>query len=204
MPRIVVRRRSDFPRPLVEQVHRLRHHVFKERLGWDVESVGGWELDRYDALDPLLGVCLDERGGVSGCWRLLPTTGDCLTKDRFRPLLHGAAFPADPDIWEATRFAVRGRRNQDSSLGGLRLETRLLVGGLLNIGLQMGLARIIAVSDLRFERILARSGLVTQRFGPPLPCGAASAVAGWFDVTHDNLMRVEGAAGLAAPQPAAA
>jgi N-acyl-L-homoserine lactone synthetase len=30
----------------LESMHRLRHHVFIERLGWDIPSVGGLERDQ--------------------------------------------------------------------------------------------------------------------------------------------------------------
>ena len=32
----------------LESMHRLRHHVFIERLGWDISSVGGLERDQFD------------------------------------------------------------------------------------------------------------------------------------------------------------
>ena len=37
--------------------------------------IGEWEVDGYDALDPLYLACLDERGKVVGGLRPLPTIG---------------------------------------------------------------------------------------------------------------------------------
>ena len=182
---------QSFRNSVIDQVHHLRHLVFKERLRWDVESVHDREIDAYDGLDPLFGVCFGTFDDVVGCWRLLPTTGRCLTKDVFRPLLHDALPPHDPDIWEATRFALSGSRGHGASLGSIRTETSMLVEGLLQTGLQMGLSQVVAISDLRFERILARTGLTTHRYGPPLVFGSCTAVAGWFPVTRENLSHVQ-------------
>ena len=70
----------------------LRHRVFRERLGWDVNSVAGREHDLYDDLHPVYLVCRDDKQTV-GCWRLLPTTGPYMLKDVFSDLLHGHPLP---------------------------------------------------------------------------------------------------------------
>ncbi|WP_245266876.1 acyl-homoserine-lactone synthase [Mesorhizobium sp. LNHC252B00] len=42
---------DDFAHDL-HAMHRLRFRIFKERLDWDVQDNGGYEIDSFDALKP--------------------------------------------------------------------------------------------------------------------------------------------------------
>lgn len=173
----------------LDGMFRLRHEVFKERLSWDVGSAGGRERDMFDDLDPVYIVC--EHGNeVLGSWRLLPTTGPYMLKDVFPELLHGTPAPEAPDVWEISRFAVSKRVLGNESLGTIRAVTQMLLDQLFTFAARRDISRIVAVSDLRFERILKRSGLLTHRFGPPLQIGVTRAVSGYADVTELNLRRL--------------
>ena len=59
-------------------MHRLRRRVFKECLGWDVETSGDMEIDEFDDLSPayLLLRGLDSR--LLGCVRFLPSSGPAM------------------------------------------------------------------------------------------------------------------------------
>jgi acyl homoserine lactone synthase len=174
----------------LEGMFKLRHEVFKERLQWDVGSVAGRERDMFDDLDPVYIVC-EQDGEVLGSWRLLPTTGPYMLRDVFPELLHGQAAPSAPDVWEISRFAVSKRVVGNESLGTIRNVTQMLLDQLFTFAARKNLSRIIAVCDVRFERILKRSGLMTNRFGPTLPIGVTEAVAGYADVTELNLRRLQ-------------
>jgi acyl homoserine lactone synthase len=174
----------------LDGMFKLRHEVFKERLNWDVGSFSGRERDQFDDLDPVYIVC-EQDGEVLGSWRLLPTTGPYMLRDVFPELLHGAPAPAAPDVWEISRFAVSKRVAGNDSLGTIRAVTQLLLDQLFTFAARRSLSRIVAVSDVRFERILKRAGLLTHRFGPPLQIGVTQAVAGYADVTTLNLRRLQ-------------
>lgn len=188
---------SDFSARL-DGMFRLRHEVFRERLNWDVGSLAGRERDQFDDLEPVYIVC-EQEGDVLGSWRLLPTTGPYMLKDVFPELLHGAPAPETKDVWEISRFAVSKRVTGNDSLGTIRSVTQLLLDQLFTFAARRGLSRIVAVTDVRFERILRRSGLATHRFGPPLQVGVTQAVAGYADVDVANVRRM---ADVAAPQAA--
>lgn len=81
----------------IEQMHRLRHRVFKDRLKWDVRSFGGLEIDQFDMLDATYLIVGE--AGVQGSWRILPTTGPYMLRDVFRQLLDGKEPPDSPAIW---------------------------------------------------------------------------------------------------------
>ncbi|MBL8643825.1 MAG: GNAT family N-acetyltransferase [Rhodospirillaceae bacterium] len=173
----------------LDGMFRLRHEVFRERLNWDVGSMHGRERDEFDDLEPVYIVC-EQDGDVLGSWRLLPTTGPYMLKNVFPELLHGQPAPAAPDQWEISRFAVSKRVTGNDSLGTIRAVTQLLLDQLFTFAARRNLSRIVAVSDVRFERVLKRSGLITQRFGAPLQIGVTRAVAGYADVSAANLQRM--------------
>lgn len=185
----------------LDGMFRLRHEVFKERLNWDVGSSSGQERDDFDDLEPVYIVC-EEGGEVLGSWRLLPTTGPYMLKNIFPELLHGAPAPEQENVWEISRFAVSKRVAGNDSLGTIRSVTNTLLDELFTFAARRKIERIVAVSDVRFERILKRAGLLTKRYGPPLQIGVTKAVAGFADVNELNLKRLELASERAAvPSP---
>lgn len=180
---------ADASRKL-DGMFRLRHEVFKERLDWEVGSQAGKERDMFDDLDPVYIVC--EHGGeVLGSWRLLQTTRPYMLKDVFPELLYGMPAPEAPDVWEISRFAVSKRMVNNESLGTINTVTNLLLEQLFAFAARREISRIVAVADVRFERILKRAGLLTQRFGPPMQIGVTKAISGYADVSDLNLRRLQ-------------
>jgi acyl homoserine lactone synthase len=169
---------------------RLRHEVFKERLAWEVGSQNGRERDMFDDLDPVYIVC-EEDGDVLGSWRLLPTTKPYMLKDVFPELLYGMPAPEAHDVWEISRFAVSKRVFGNDSLGTIKRVTNLLIEQLFTFAARRDITRIVAVADVRFERILKRSGLLTHRYGPPMQIGVTRAISGYADVSDLNLRRLQ-------------
>ena len=107
-PQIVVGRPSEgrFDTRLLHSLYRFRHRVFRQRLGWEVSSVGGMEYDFYDEIDPMhVAACLPG-GQVIASSRLLPTGGPYMLRDVFPELLRGESAPCASDVWEVSRFAV--------------------------------------------------------------------------------------------------
>jgi acyl homoserine lactone synthase len=181
----------------LDGMFRLRHEVFKERLAWEVGSQGGKERDMFDDLDPVYIVC-EHQGEVLGSWRLLQTTRPYMLKDVFPELLHGMPAPEAPDVWEISRFAVSKRVAGNESLGTINMVTDMLLDQLGAFAARRNISRIVAVTDVRFERILKRAGLLTNRFGQPLQIGVTRAVAGYADVSDLALRRMQLKAKLAA------
>ncbi len=175
---------------MLEGMFKLRHEVFKERLEWEVGSASGKERDMFDDLDPVYIVC-EHEGDVLGSWRLLPTTGPYMLRNVFPELLYGQPAPEAPDVWEISRFAVSKRVVGNESLGTIKTVTNLLLEQLFAFAARRDISRIVAVADVRFERILGRAGLLTQRFGPPLQIGVTRAISGYADVSDLNIRRMQ-------------
>jgi acyl homoserine lactone synthase len=177
-------------------MHELRYRVFHQRLGWEVTTAGNAEFDRFDSLRPIWLLHIGDEGRVDGGVRLLPSTGPTMIEQVFPVLLGGTAMPRDPLVWEASRFAadVGGEgRQQARMVGQITVE---LFAGLCELGLAMGWKQVIAVTDLRLEKIGVRAGLRFERFSEPRQIGKTKAVAGVGPVDRTVLRDVRRFGGL--------
>lgn len=177
--------------PLIEGMYRLRHTVFSERLKWTSLNPDGREVDRFDQLNPVYLICRNPDGDVVGCWRLLPTTGPYMLKDIFPHLLGGVPAPEEEDIWEISRFAIDPNLRQYQSLGAVSHIVGNMLIELFDFAERNDIRRIVAASDIRFDRILARAGLRTRHFAPPVAMENSLAVAGWADINDDSRATIE-------------
>ncbi len=82
----------------IEAMQRLRYRVFNGRLGWDVSTHHGREVDVFDGLKPHYLLLRGEHGSVDGCVRLLPSTGPNMLRNVFSELLDGKEAPSQLDI----------------------------------------------------------------------------------------------------------
>src|SRR5260370_30193951 len=149
---------SDFT-DAVTEMHRLRYRVFKERLDWDVQFSSDMEIDEFDALHPAYLIQRARDNRVQGCVRLLPSTGPTMLRDTFPLLLDGAPAPANPAIWESSRFALDLHPDTPKATHGLATATYELFAGMIEFGLSRQLTEIVTVTDARMERILRRAEL---------------------------------------------
>lgn len=183
----------------IEAMQRLRYRVFNDRLGWEVSTDHGREVDVFDDLKPHYLLLRGEYGRVDGCVRLLPSTGPNMLRDVFPILLDGKDAPNQPDIWESSRFALDIREGSAGGPGGLAEGTYELFAGVLEFGLAKDLKRIVTVTDVRMERILRRAGWHVERLGEPKEIGSTRAVAGYLEISQGTLESVRSAGGLSAP-----
>lgn len=170
---------------LIDQSYLLRHRIFKQKLGWNVNSFNGREHDEFDKLIGAVNIIhLDNSGKVNGCVRLLPTNGPNMLKDIFTMLLDGAPSPCSPEIWESTRFAVDIDAMTAMDAGRV---TASLLDAIAEVALIYGLKKVISVTDPIMERALKRRGLPTVRIGSVHQVGICKAVAGYFIPSNQTL-----------------
>lgn len=72
---------------MIDKMHRLRKIVFNDQLKWEVNVVRNWEIDHYDAVNPLYVIVTNGKQDVIGSVRILPTTGLNMLNDTFPQLL---------------------------------------------------------------------------------------------------------------------
>lgn len=161
--------RGQLPRGLYSSVARYRYQVFVERLGWRLDTEGGFELDQFDREDTLYVVAREEKGRIIGCARLLPTERPYLLEEVFPELLNGVPLPKSPAVWELSRFVsvdlerkvCRRGVNYDPEVSAALLREAIRCAAV------HGAKRLITVSPLGVERLLRRAGFTAHRAGPP-------------------------------------
>ncbi|MCR6630632.1 MAG: GNAT family N-acetyltransferase [Magnetospirillum sp.] len=179
----------------MNSMFRLRHRVFKERLDWEVPSRDGMERDEFDDQRPVYLAYHGEDGEVIGCVRLLPTTGPNMIRDVF-PDLAEEPIPAHDLVWEVSRFGIDAGEDAILGAGMINTVTYSLVAGIHEVGMDWGITHMVAVMDVRIERILRRAGCVMRRMGKPRRIGNCVALAVEFEVSRIGLADIRRNGGL--------
>jgi acyl homoserine lactone synthase len=170
---------------LLRQSFKLRAQVFDGRLHWDVRVSGGQERDIFDRLQPTYLAAVTRDDTVVGSVRLLPANGPTMLSTVFSKLLSERAIPDLRHFVEASRFCVDTGHHRSGHV--LHDATRSLFAAMVEWSLRHGYAGIVAVVDLRMERVLRRAGWVLSRLGPPQPMGVTWGVAGLLPVSARQL-----------------
>lgn len=192
---------------LIDAMFRMRAAVFADRLEWDVTVTQGWEIDRFDAEDPLYLLSVDQKtGALQGAVRLLPTTGPNMLRDVFPVLVPGGA-PESPLIWESSRFAVNpaafnavGRAEVNHVVNRTTIE---LLCGIVEVCQRAGIEHIVSVFDARMARIFRSINCAFEIIGTPTRVGRTMTYAGVFDMSDEMRERLAGAGNLHGPVLAA-
>ena len=175
---------SKLPQGLYARVSRYRHEVFVQRLGWQLQTPDGQEIDQFDREDTVYVVAEDEMGHVTGCGRLLPTTKPYLLGEIFPQLMNGQEPPCTPDIWELSRFCAVDLNAKVSGPHAQYLSpvTNDLVHAAVECAAKLGAKQLITVSPVGMERLLRRTGLRGHRAGPPMIIDGHAIYACLIDV----------------------
>lgn len=163
---------------LLHSHHQLRARVFSDRLGWEVNVTAGCESDDFDALRPTYVLAIAGSGQLAGCARLLPALGPTMVANVFPSLLSSDRLNAHSAMIESSRFCVDTTLGEGRGDGSVHEATLTMFAGIIEWCMANGFADIVTVTDLRFERILARVGWPLQRLGEPKKIGVTMAVAG--------------------------
>lgn len=193
---------------LIDAMFRMRAAVFADRLEWDVTVTDGWEIDRFDAEDPLYLLSVDERtGALQGAVRLLRTTGANMLRDVFPVIVPGGA-PESPLIWESSRFAVNpaafAENDRADANHVVNRTTIELLCGIVEVCQSAGIEHIVSVFDARMARIFRSLDCAFEIIGTPTRIGKTMTYAGVFDMSDQMRERLGEAGKLHAPVLASA
>ena len=183
---------------VLEEMHRLRARVFRDRLGWDVTIKDQMERDLFDDLNPAHVVSLDQDGDVVGCMRLLQTTGPHMLSDVFYSILDGEAPLRSAQIWEATRFCV----DTQKLVGGktrnsISYVTSEVMIAAFEYAQKAGVLDAVAVIDPVMNRVLKRSGNAPYDYlGSAKPMGKVVAMAALMDCSDARIAQVREFSGI--------
>ena len=168
----------------VSNLGRYRYKVFVERLKWHLPCEAGHEFDQFDRSDTKHLIALGQGEDIVGCARLLPTTRPYLLESVFPTLLNGHPPPSSPEVWELSRFAAVDFSEDTPSL--LKQFSVRAAVELLRISMacakHCGAKKLVTVSPMGVERLLAWAGFSWVRAGHPLRFGDDLVVAGYIDV----------------------
>ena len=168
--------RDRYPR-MIDEMHKLRRNVFHDRLKWQVTVINRWEIDGYDALNPLYVVALDDDERVIGGLRLLPTTGFNMLNDTFPELLPDGERFSSPLVWESSRFTVRITGDARTDAKVVSRTTAELLMALNEIGRAAALSHLVTVCDHAMYRLMSRCGLGGDLLGEPKMIGGVQTYA---------------------------
>ncbi|TBY30693.1 GNAT family N-acetyltransferase [Rhizobium leguminosarum bv. viciae] len=170
--------------------YQLRARVFSDRLGWEVDVTAGCESDRFDVLRPTYILAIAETGELAGCARLLPALGPTMVADVFPSLLPDGQLKGHAAMIESSRFCVDAALAEGKGAGSVHEATLTMFAGIIEWCMANGYTEIVTVTDLRFERILARVGWQLHRLGEPKKIGVTTAVAGTLVADADMFLRL--------------
>ena len=181
---VVTGARETLRPDLYTKVAHYRHVIFVERLGWQLQTKNGAELDQFDRPDTVYVIAQNDDDQVIGCARLLPTIRPYLLAEIFPQLLNGLEAPRSPDVWELSRFSavdLNGPRytvrHQFSSITAVKMLRESL-----DTAASLGAKRLITVSPLGVERLLHRAGFHAHRAGPPVAIDGEPLFACWIEI----------------------
>ncbi len=167
----------------LEQMHRLRHHVFVDELGWrDLQSPDELEIDEFDDEHAVYLIAC-KNGEVHGSVRLLPTWRRCMITQQFSDFLGGAAAPTGPDVWEFTRWCpgtMRSPRNL------IRARAALIVAS-LEFARSRHIKKYLTFCETKFVSQIAELGWHSTPLCMPRPFTEGMAIAVAWDVQPNML-----------------
>ena len=143
---------------------RFRNVELVDGLGWDLTVVDGREVDEFDNADALHCLIRSE-GEIVGYFRTIRTDRPYLAATKFPDLATRRPYPHSPVVWELSRIAVKSSER--------RFETALhLYSTMMQVVSSRGGVAICGFVDTNHERLFARAGLITERYGEPAVIGA--------------------------------
>ncbi len=165
---------------VLEQHFRLRHDIFVEERHWEaLRKPDRREIDSYDNEDTVYLLALEGRRVVGG-HRLYPTTKPSMMSEVFPHLAAVRGCPADPLVWEWSRyFVVRDRRD-----GTLNLQ---LMAAVQEFCLNQGIAQVSAIMETWWLPRFHEAGFVVTPLGLPALVEEAWTMAATIDIRQETV-----------------
>jgi acyl homoserine lactone synthase len=183
---------------LLFDMHRLRAHVFKARMGWNVQiDSNGLEVDDYDLPETVYILALNNMRKVVGIWRLLPTHGPTMIRNIWPEFLRSLPMPARTDVWEASRFAVHSF-NSDPRKAKEEAQTAIgeLFCALTELCIEVGINEVFTLYDARIARVIRRLDCEPYAVSPPHLIDGNKSFVGAFKTNESMLQRIKCATGI--------
>lgn len=174
---------------VLDQHFRLRHHIFVEERRWEtLRKPDGREIDAYDNEDTVYLLALEGRRVIGG-HRLYPTTKPSMMSEVFPHLAAVRGCPANPLVWEWSRyFVVRDRRD-----GALNLQ---LMAAVQEFCLDQGIAQVSAIMETWWLPRFHEAGFIVTPLGLPALVENAWTMAATIDIRQETADTLHDRVGL--------
>lgn len=147
---------------LLDQMYRLRHRVFIDRLGWKLDTDGIKEIDQFDNGGCLHVVAMDAQGVVRATSRLTPSLEPNVTCEVLQAQMN-VTFPRGEHIVEVSRHCVDPDMD-DETRKDVLLDIRVAQAELSR---KMGWTHKLGISNNKYIQPWIRSGLKVEILGSP-------------------------------------
>lgn len=171
-----------------DDIYKLRHKVFKQKLNWKVDTVDGdKEIDYFDSLDDLHYVlAIDNNDKLIGCMRLLPTLNDYMLEKVFPTILDEEVIPKEDKIWEVSRVAVDPDYQRSIEMMSFDKVTLLLLKGACEFSKTHKIECYVTVTTDRLGRLLQSLKMDSKRIGKKLIMEDCNVVTLQFNMNEES------------------
>ncbi len=166
----------------IEQMHRHRHRVFVELMGWKaLESPDKLDIDQFDTPSATYLVAIDD-GVVRGSCRLIPSWRPHMLKNLFAHYVEGES-PSGPAIWEWTRHAP----GDPAFSRDINHQVRFLLNiAVYEFAASRGIESFIGIADCHIVPRMIDLGWKVDPIGLPVNYGEGVGYAFKMDVNPEN------------------
>jgi len=140
----------------LQQIFKIRKKTFVNRLNWNVQAVGDYEMDDFDNGETDY-IVIRQMGEIKATCRLIPTSEPTMLSEVFPELLRGEELmPGAVEISRLSAFEFEYVRNNILAF---------ILQGLRNYAEATGTKEFVFVTTTSIERLLLRYNLDMRRFG---------------------------------------
>jgi acyl-homoserine lactone synthase len=176
----------------LEAMHRHRHQLFAEHMGWSaLQSGDGLDIDEFDTKTTVYFLVLDEAGRLRGSDRLNPSWRPHMLTHLF-PEYAQEEIPAGPTIWEWSRHAPGHPEWPESLNRRVRLLSSI---ALLEFAASRGIEAYTGILETRQLPVARKVGWNPQPLGEPVDYGEGEGLACLCPVDLSLLARLRRIAG---------
>ncbi|HEY1707424.1 MAG TPA: acyl-homoserine-lactone synthase [Rhizomicrobium sp.] len=143
---VVTSQNAVLYRNALEDMFRLRHRIFVEKMGWEaLRKPDGIEKDQFDTPDAVYLILQDDDGHVIGSHRLLPTIKPHLFSELFPEMCNVRGLQRGAHIYELNRTCVDEDRLDRKKQEWARQQ---IIAGLVEFSYRAGIDHVTILTPL--------------------------------------------------------
>jgi acyl-homoserine lactone synthase len=143
---VVTSQNAVLYRNALEDMFRLRHRIFVEKMGWEaLRKPDGIEKDQFDTTDAVYLILQDDDGHVIGSHRLLPTLKPHLFSELFPEMCNVHGVKRGANVYELNRTCVDEDRLDPAKQEWARQQ---IIAGLVEFSYRAGIDYVTILTPL--------------------------------------------------------